>query len=171
MQYVCNLKRYAFQSGTSNVADLRATLQPDNHAASIRIPVRRTEASKRGDQHHVVRSLHRSSDLLNVRSIVEELHLVAQPLHHSTTDENAALKRILWPSIQAADERRDHPCLRQREFVADVLQQEAAGTIGVLGVSRLYTQLPEQRRLLVSGDPCDLHFFKAERREDSSAGA
>ncbi len=47
---------------------------------------------------------------------------------------------------------------------ADVLQQEAARAVGVLGLARAPAQLPEQRRLLVAGDARNRHAAQAQRR-------
>ena len=41
-------------------------------------------------------------------------------------------------------------------WCADVLQQEAAGAVGVLRIARVDAQLAEERGLLIAGDAGDL---------------
>ena len=56
---------------------------------------------------------------------------------------------------------RDQLVARRRRRRADVLQQEAAGAVGVLRHARLAAHLPEERRLLVAGDARDRHLSQA----------
>ena len=96
--------------------------------------------------------------------MANQLQTVAQPLDHRSANEDAAFEGIFQFLIQAADEGGDQPLLRQNELGADVLQQEAAGAVGVLRVAGPDAQLPKERGLLISGDACDLGRFEAERR-------
>ncbi len=84
------------------------------------------------------------------------MEAVAQPLNHRSADEDAAFEGIFQFLVQAADEGGDQPLLRQNELLADVLQQEAAGAVGVFCVARPDAQLPKESGLLISRDPCDL---------------
>ena len=94
--------------------------------------------------------------MIDLGGLANQLQVVAQPLHDRAADEDAAFERIFQFLVQAADERGDQSLLREHELVADVLQQEAARTVGVLGVAGMDAQLAEKRRLLISRDARDL---------------
>jgi hypothetical protein len=53
----------------------------------------------------------------------------------SAVNEDAALGSIFRSLVQAADEGGDQSLLRQNELGADVLQQEATGAVGVVGIT------------------------------------
>ena len=88
---------------------------------------------------------------------------VAQPLHDRAADEHAAFERVLRAVADLPRDGRDELMARRGRRGADVLQQEAAGAVGVLRHPGAAAHLAEQRRLLIAGDAGDRHARDAER--------
>ena len=86
--------------------------------------------------------------------------------HCTTAPPTKTLPSSAYSSLllDAAGERGDQALLRERELVADVLQQEAAGAVGVLGFAGRDAELAEERGLLVAGDAGDLDVAEARAR-------
>ncbi len=136
----------------------------DDGAARERIPVRRAEPGERR-----ARSRHRrcrareSASASTSAACANQSKAVAQPLHHGAADEHAPFEGVLGASVDLPGHRGHQPVSRRRRRRADVLQQEAAGAVGVLRHPRRAAHLAEERRLLVAGDPRDRHLPDAER--------
>ena len=93
---------------------------------------------------------------------------VAQPLHHRAADEDAAFERVLGLAADLPGDGREQPVARRDRPLAGVLQQEAAGAVGVLRQPGRHAHLAEQRRLLIAGDAGDRDVADAERRRDAA---
>ena len=86
-----------------------------------------------------------------------ETEAVANPLHHRAADEHAALERVLGAPADLPGDGRHQLLARRDRRRADVLQQEAAGAVGVLRHAGRAAHLTEQRRLLIARDAGDWH--------------
>ena len=85
-------------------------------------------------------------------------------MHHRAADKDGALQRILRCTVERASKRRQQAVFALAKRAANVLQQEAAGAVGVLGITRLRAHLTEQRGLLVARDARNLDALKPKRR-------
>ena len=140
----------------------RAARDADDGAARVRIPVRRAEAGERRHEVHAAvvgdaaPRAARSSAAVRIRPRPSRSHCTTAP-PMNTLPSSAY-------SVRAADlprDGRDQLVPRERRRRADVLQQEAAGAVGVLRHARLTAHLAEQRRLLIAGDAGDRHVRRA----------
>ena len=89
------------------------------------------------------------------RGCADEPEVVAQPLDDGSADEDAAFERILEAMLGAGGDGGDELVARAQKLRADVLQEEAAGTVGVLCLARSPAELAEEGGLLIAGDACD----------------
>ena len=138
-------------------------LEADQHARRVRVPVRSSQADKRRHKDDAVRMGHTGSKRLHFSRSADELEIVTQPLHHRAANEDAAFERILKPLLRARRNGRNQLVFRAHKLRADVLEEEAAGAIRILGFACAPAQLTKERRLLVAGDACDGRAAKAQR--------
>ena len=160
---ISHLEPYALFGGAGDVARLGSTAQPNQEAGRVRIPIGRSQADKCRHQHDSIGVFDTRRQLIDLGGMANQLQTIAQPLDNGSADEDAAFQRVFQLLIQAADERGDQSFLREHELGADILQQKAARTVGVLGVTGMYAELTEERGLLISGDACDLGRFQTKR--------
>ena len=85
-------------------------------------------------------------------------------MHDSSADEDGAFERIFQFAAEAAGERGDETVLRKNELLTDMLQQEAACSVGVLGVAGREAELAEEGRLLIAGDARDGNGAQSQSR-------
>ena len=142
--------------------------QADDQAAGVRVPVRRAETGEGRHEDDTTGVRDGVGDGFDLGRCAEELHVVAQPLHDRAADEDAAFERVCGLLVEAAGERGDEAFGGESECAADVLQQEAAGAVGVLGVAGRDAELAEERGLLIACDAGDVDLAEAERGRDLS---
>ena len=128
----------------------RAAGQAHDCAAAVHVPVRRAQARERRHQVHAARILDRIGDHLRLRSALNELHLIAQPLDHRAADKHAALQRVRRLAADAPGDGGHQAGLAGHRQLARVHEQEAARAVGVLHHAGLEAALAEQRRVLVA---------------------
>ena len=88
--------------------------------------------------------------------MLDEAEPVAQPLDRGAGDEHAALERVGRLATRTAGGRGEHAARRLAARWSPVIhQEERAGAVGVLRQPGVAAALPEQRRLLVAGEPGD----------------
>ena len=98
-----------------NVPRLRSSTQADQQSAGVRVPVRRAQPHKRRHQHHPARVRYACGERLHLGRGADEFQIVAQPLHHSAADEDAAFERVLQAMLRAGRQRGNQPVLRAHE--------------------------------------------------------
>src|SRR5262245_16639880 len=98
------------------------------------------------------------------RRRAHEAEAVANPLHDGAADDDAPLERVLRAPADLPRHGGHEPLLRARRLRADVLEQEAAGAVGVLRHAGPLAHLPEERRLLIARKARNRHALDAERR-------
>ncbi len=167
IEHVRDLKGDAFQRRSNAMCPgFRIAAKAYEQSTRMRIPMWCSEANKRRYKHDSTRIGHSGGKRLHLGRRADKSKIVAQPLHHRAADEDAALKRILKPLLRACRDRSDQLVLREPEPGADVLQKEAARTIGVFGLARVPAKLAEQRGLLIASDSCDRDSAEAKRCGD-----
>ena len=120
--------------------------------------MRRAEARQRRDEVDAVVAVDRVGERLGLGRVCDEPKPVPQPLHRRTGDEHRALERVdggSSPSRQAAV--ASTPSAGAGRVVAGVREHEAARAVRRLHPARREARLPEERRLLVAGDPGHRH--------------
>ena len=129
----------------------RAASKPDNHSASIHIPIRRTQSDKCRHKVNAARILDFLSDPFGIGSTVDHADAVAQPLNRRTRYENRTFKRVFDFAVEPPSNRRYKPVFRFVNLGAGVHEHETARAISILRGAGLEAILPEQGRLLVTG--------------------
>ena len=153
------LKRNAFQGGAGNVGHGGAARQAHHRAACIGLPVGRTQAGEGGYQHHAAGVGHALGQGLHIGAFVKGAQAIAQPLHHRTANEDRAFQGIGGGAVGLGGTGGDEPVVAGLELVSGVHQHEAAGAIGVFGLTGLETGLAKQGALLVTRHPADGQFM------------
>ena len=83
--------------------------------------------------------------------MLDDVEVVAQPLHQRAGDGDAALERIMrWLLAELVRHSGQQSELRLHRLCVGIQQQEAAGAVGVLRLSGLEAGLPHQRGLLIA---------------------
>src|SRR5476649_444016 len=155
VQYVAGLVGNRLQGCTNDVINPYATGQAEQRATRIRVPIRRAQAGEGRDQVYAVAVFDLAGEVFGVGCIGDDLQLVTQPLYGGTTVEYRAFQGVGHFAAGAASDGGEHAVLGFDGLVAGVHQQEAAGAVSVLGLTRFYAHLAEQGRLLVTGDAAD----------------
>ena len=109
-----------------------------------------------GHEDHALGVVDGRGDRRGLGGRADDLQAVAQPLHGRAGHEDRALERVGQLAVGGAPGRgRQQPGVGALERGAGVGEDERAGAVGALRVARVEAGLPEQRRLLVAGDPGD----------------
>ena len=166
LEQIGDLESDALDGGPRDMAGRRASRDPHDRAARVRIPVRRPESGE--GRHEIDAAVVRDGprQRLDIGRRLDHAQPVAQPLDHGAADEDAALERIAGLAADLPGHRREQPIARHHRALAGVLQQKAAGAVGVLRHARRDAHLAEERGLLIPGDPGDRDIGDAERRRD-----
>lgn len=92
------------------------------------------------------------SDLLNLVRLVKEAHVVDEELDTGTRDSDAALERIdgLAARTKVVGDSGQEAVRRDDGFLADIVKDEAASAIGVLGLARLEAALTNECARLIA---------------------
>src|SRR4030095_10621896 len=138
----------------------------DDRPARVRIPVRRAESGKRGDEVHaaVVRDAQR--ERLDVCRGANETEAVANPLHDGAADEHAPLEGVFSAPADLPRDGGYQLLARGNRARPDVLQKEATGAVRVFRHARRPAHLTEERGLLIAGDSGDRYAAQRLRRRD-----
>ena len=110
----------------------------------------RTKSRKRGHQMHTLRIRNACRQLARMRTIANDLQLVAQPLDGRTRRQDRSFQRVCRLARNAIRDRRQKPRRGPLQLLARIQHQEAARSVGRLHVTRRKTRLTHQRRLLVA---------------------
>ena len=127
--------------------------------------MRRAEAGERRDEVDALVAVERARERFGLGGALDQPEAVAEPLDRRPRDEHGALERI--DGIVVAELPRDgaqHAVRRRSRRRACIDEHERAGPVGRLRLAGREAALPEERRLLVAGDPSDGH----ERAEQLS---
>ena len=160
----------AVQHRADQVRAAGAQAQAEERAAGVRPPVRRAQAGQRGHEPHAAAVGHRRADAVQVGGRGDDAE-PGQPAHRRAGRVDLAVQAVVGRARQPPGDRRgqarggpDRPAARGRE-------QERPGAVGALGLAGLQAVLPEQRRLLVHGQPGHRHRRPERRRLADHFGA
>ena len=128
--------------------------QAGDEPAGVGPPVRREEAREGGDDHHAAVVRHRGRGRLDLLGRGDDPEAVAKPLHERPGHGHGPLEGVAHrlPRPLVGD-RGDEAVRRRRPLRPRVLEQEAAGPVGVLRVPGAEERLAEARGLLVPQHP------------------
>lgn len=82
------------QRGADDVVHTHAAGQAEQRATGVGVPVRSTQAGEGRDQVHAVAVLDLAGEVFGVVGIVDDLQLVAQPLHGGAAVEHRAFQGV-----------------------------------------------------------------------------
>ena len=145
------LEGRGLQRRAGDVAGVDVARQAREHAAGVRLPVRREQAREGRHDVQAAVVLDRLRELLDLGRRLDQLEVVAQPLHERPGDRDRALQAV--DRVVVADlvaHGREHAVLGLHRLRARVEQQEVAGAVGVLGLAGRQAGLAEGGRLLVA---------------------
>ncbi len=142
---------------------------PQQSAPRVLIPMRSTQPRKRRYQHHAIRALHRSRQLLHLSRSSNHLQLIPQPLHYRASHQHAAFQRILHAIANLPRNRRQQPVLRGHRLRSRMHQHEGARAKRTLRHPRRCTHLSKQRRLLIPCNPRNRNPGKQSARRPAAS--
>ncbi len=117
---------------------------------AVGIPIRRPQSDKRRHQIHSSRVGFTGSQGFDFRRGANQPQPVAKPLHDRAGNEYRTFQAIHHLPVQSPADGRQQIVVRGHRLVARVEQQKAAGTVGILGRTRLEAGLAERGRLLIA---------------------
>ena len=129
--------------------------QSDDRAPRPRIPVGRSETGQRRHEVDVIVALERFGKGFGLGGVCDQAESVAQPLDGSAGDEDRCLECVGDLIADSPRHGRKQTLGRIGRAGAGIQQDEAAGAIGVLGLTGAMASLAEQRCLLIACDPRD----------------
>ncbi len=120
--------------------------------------MRRAQPGERRDEVDALVRVERARECFGLVGAPDDAQPVAEPLYGRTRDEDGAFERVLRRfSLQLPRDGRQKPRAADDGRGTCVHQEERAGAVSVLRRARRVTALPEERRLLVAGQPRDRH--------------
>ena len=138
------------------MAPVGAPAEAYDGAPGVHIPIGGSQAGKGRDHVDAAAGGDLPGQSLAVRGSGEEAQLVPEPLDHGAAYKDAALQGVLdWLVLTAGGDGGNEAAGARDGVLAAVHQKEAAGAVGVFGLSGLKAALPEQSGLLVAGDAAD----------------
>jgi hypothetical protein len=133
-----------------------AARQPGDQPARVGPPLRRAEPRQCRDEGDAVGRFHARREPLALRGRLDHAETVAEPLQRRAADEYGALGRVLRRAPRRYSCRRRQQALHRGAHVpAERRQHERPRPVRRLGLAGSEARLPEERRLLVAGDPRD----------------
>jgi hypothetical protein len=105
LQHFARLKGGRFENRAREMSAVDETGEADDGSASAVIPVRRVKPGERGDKVDAAVVRYRSRERLDIRALLDQSEVVADPLHERTGDRDAAFERV--PRRGAAQLIRD----------------------------------------------------------------
>ena len=129
--------------------------EANNGPPGVLVPIGSAQAGEGGDHIAAVGIGHLAGVVLAVGGGLDEAHLVPEPLDGGSRHEDGALQSIVHMAIQPPGHGGHQTVLGEYRGLAGVHQQEAAGAVGVLGLTGREAGLTEEGSLLVSGGSGD----------------
>ena len=150
-EHVTRLIGNRLQSRPGDVAGTAVARESGDHAPGVCAPVRCEQAAECGDEVHIAVVVDGSGKALDLGGGPNQTKVVTQPLHGRAGHSNRAFERVLRRvgACPVGDGRKQPP-VRRHGIRPGVEKHEAAGAVGVLGVSGGEATLTEQRRLLIT---------------------
>ena len=139
----------------SNFGCSRVPSETKDGAACTRIPVRSAETCKRRNEVQSGAFARALRQKFNLGGALQNTYCVAQPLHHATCHEDAALECIGRARVDAPRSRREKPILRRENILSGVNERKTACAVRRFDFAFGKTRLPERSRLLVAGHASD----------------
>ena len=133
-----------------------------NGTAGVHIPIGRAETGEGGHDVDAAVVRHLLGIVFGVAALLDHPQAVAHPLDDGTAHKDTALQSILHLAVQADADGGDQAVLAAADGVTGVHEQEAAGAVGVLGLTLGKAPLPEQCSLLVPGNAGHRHLHPAQ---------
>ena len=94
IEHLAGLERGRLEGGAGDVALVREAGEADDDAAGIRSPVRREEPGERRHEVDAAVVVDRERELLDVRSLLDDAEVVAQPLDERAGHGDRPLERV-----------------------------------------------------------------------------
>ena len=129
---------------------LRAFLEPDDHAARLRVPIWRRKPAERRHEVDATRIGHELRDPFRIRHRLQDAETVLEPFKARARNEHRTLERIRDLVADAPGDRRDETVLRVDDVAPGIHQEERAFAIRVLRVALREACLSEEIGLLVA---------------------
>ena len=162
------LKTRCLERRSGNVAPLRMSSEPKNRPLGIIDPVRRKQAAESRDEDTTAAVLDRGRHLADLGTVAEESEVVHEELDRRAGDGDGALERIDGRDVlptEVVGDRRQQAVLGDDGLLADVVQQEAAGAVGVFGAAGREAALADEGGGLVAEYAADPEAFKGAAGE------
>ena len=131
------------------------TSQADDRSAGILIPIRSTES---GESRYNITSVCIFHFLCHVFAVfcgINQAQFITQPLDRRTGDKDRTFQSICNFSVKSPGNCGDKPVVGKDWFLSGVHQEEAAGSVSILCISRFKAGLTEKCGLLITGSTCD----------------
>ena len=161
---VAHLVGDRFQGRPHDVGPPGAAGEAEDGSAGVGIPPGSAQPRERRHDEHAVGCGHAAGDCVGVGDALDDAELVAEPLDEGTGHEHAALERVLGATRAGGRGRHGghETVLARAGLVPGMHEQEAAGAVGVLGLTLGKAPLPEQCSLLVPGNAGHRHLHPAQ---------
>ena len=155
-QNIVGLECQGLQGCTDDVILVDAAGKAGDSASCIRIPVGSAQTCEGRNNIASIGIFYSGCEVLGIRGLVNQLHLVAEPLDSSTCYEYGTFQSVLNLAVKTPCDGGQKAVVRIKRLVADIHQHEAACAVGVLCHTGLEAGLSEQSCLLVACHACDL---------------
>ena len=158
---MASIRSATWKATPSSVARARSATrggagQAEDRAPRLGLPVRGAQAGQGGDEQDARVRVGLAAQAVDLGRRADRLQAVAEPLHGRPGDEHAPLQRVLRRAVaERRRQGRDQPAGRRHGPSPGVGQQERAGAVGALGLTRRQAPLADERRLLVARDAGD----------------
>jgi len=150
-----DLKGDPLEGCTSDVATVRAAGEPEQSAASVGAPMRRTESRMGRDEHDASTIGDAQGEILDLGRRRDESQLIAEPLHDRSGHERGALEAIRGGLVELPSYGCQQSVGRRDDAIGGVEHDERARAIRALRLPGRKTTLTEECGLLVAQDPVD----------------
>ena len=146
--------RDAFEHGADDVRACRAAGQPEQRAARAVVPHGGAEAEQRGNEHDAVGVGNGSREVVGLRAGVDDLQIVAEPLHAGSRGEHdrfdAVRRGAVFPPRDDREGAVPAPFGERGWGGPEREIEHGAGAERDLGVPVVHAALADERRLLVA---------------------
>src|SRR6185437_8734680 len=128
-----------------------AASETGNRPPRLRLPIRRAQANKGGNEVHSAGIGNTARQCFALRSVVDDSETIAEPLDGRSRDEYASFHRIPWLAMGTTPHSDQETLDRKRQVFAGHDQEKRPRPVGVLGQARSHAPLAEQCCLLITG--------------------
>lgn len=160
------LETSSLQRRTGNVTLLGIRRDAKDCSSCIIVPIRRIQARKGRDEEDAAIVGHRFRQFGNVLAFVHEFHIVHEELDARAGYGNASFECVhapIWTEIEGHGGEKT--VAGDDGLFSYIVQEEASGTVGVLGKTWFKSFLANQSGRLVSQASCDGCTFECCRRQ------